>query len=268
MFGRVTNGAANDLEKVTQVARSMVFEWGMGEIGPVAHAARRQLRAVGGDQAAARHRAGPPDRPRHAEAGRLLAMHRPSLDRVAAALLEKETLTREELIEVFGLESSPSRGLRAPSASFARSLPGSVPGGCSRGVPAESTTSGIAVEDLDEADRELPSGSSAPSSSIARRSPTRASRQRRCASATSRIELLRGARAGHARRHVPRGPRARDAPRRVSGRRRRRGARAARRRRGRADRRGAAARASSACRSRSFIRRRPAAFWQSWSSDE
>ena len=31
VFGRVTNGAANDLEKVTQIARAMVFEWGMGE---------------------------------------------------------------------------------------------------------------------------------------------------------------------------------------------------------------------------------------------
>ena len=31
VFGRVTNGAANDLEKVTEIARAMVFEWGMGE---------------------------------------------------------------------------------------------------------------------------------------------------------------------------------------------------------------------------------------------
>src|SRR5579862_4873896 len=31
VFGRVTNGAANDLEKVTEIARSMVFEWGMSE---------------------------------------------------------------------------------------------------------------------------------------------------------------------------------------------------------------------------------------------
>ena len=31
VFGRVTNGAANDLEKVTELARSMVFECGMGE---------------------------------------------------------------------------------------------------------------------------------------------------------------------------------------------------------------------------------------------
>ena len=31
VFGRVTNGAANDLEKVTEIARSMVFEWGMSD---------------------------------------------------------------------------------------------------------------------------------------------------------------------------------------------------------------------------------------------
>ena len=31
VFGRVTNGAANDLERATQIARAMVFEWGMGE---------------------------------------------------------------------------------------------------------------------------------------------------------------------------------------------------------------------------------------------
>ena len=31
VFGRVTNGAANDLEKATELARAMVFEYGMGE---------------------------------------------------------------------------------------------------------------------------------------------------------------------------------------------------------------------------------------------
>src|SRR6266568_626969 len=31
VFGRVTTGAANDLEKVTEIARSMVFEWGMAD---------------------------------------------------------------------------------------------------------------------------------------------------------------------------------------------------------------------------------------------
>src|SRR5688500_19268797 len=34
VFGRVTNGAANDLEKVTEIARAMVFEYGMSEASP------------------------------------------------------------------------------------------------------------------------------------------------------------------------------------------------------------------------------------------
>src|SRR5467141_2900201 len=32
VFGRVTNGAAGDLEKVTEIARAMVFEWGMSDV--------------------------------------------------------------------------------------------------------------------------------------------------------------------------------------------------------------------------------------------
>src|SRR5215208_5962669 len=32
VFGRVTNGAASDLEKATAIARSLVFEWGMADV--------------------------------------------------------------------------------------------------------------------------------------------------------------------------------------------------------------------------------------------
>ena len=64
VFGRVTNGAANDLEQVTEIARAMVFEYGMSEVVAVADDARRQLRALRGDEAAARLRAGAPHRPR------------------------------------------------------------------------------------------------------------------------------------------------------------------------------------------------------------
>ena len=101
VFGRVTNGAANDLEKVTQIARAMVFEWGMGDAVTVAHDARRQLRALGGDEASPRQRAGAADRPGDGRGARLLSKHRVALDRVAAELLDKETLSREELVAVF-----------------------------------------------------------------------------------------------------------------------------------------------------------------------
>jgi cell division protease FtsH len=45
----------------------------------------------------------------YAEARRLVASHRPALDRVAAALLEKETLSREELVELFAEVEPESR---------------------------------------------------------------------------------------------------------------------------------------------------------------
>ena len=45
----------------------------------------------------------------YTEAVRLLSQHRVALDRVAAALLEKETLSREELLELFGGVEPDSR---------------------------------------------------------------------------------------------------------------------------------------------------------------
>ena len=97
VFGRVTNGAASDLEKVTEIARSMVFEWGMSDT-----VTSRTLRADNyalseetkrlRDQEQARLTDGA-----YAEALRLIQKHRSSLDRLAAALLEKETLVRDEV---------------------------------------------------------------------------------------------------------------------------------------------------------------------------
>src|SRR5919197_387139 len=98
VFGRVTNGAANDLEKVKELARSMVFEYGMGE-----HAVARTMRADNyalseetkrlRDQEQARLTDGA-----YAEAVRLIEKHRAALDRLANALLEKETLSRDEIV--------------------------------------------------------------------------------------------------------------------------------------------------------------------------
>ena len=62
VFGRVTNGAANDLEKVNGNRQAMVFEYGMSEGRVIQDDARRQLRALGGDQAHPRPGAGPAHR--------------------------------------------------------------------------------------------------------------------------------------------------------------------------------------------------------------
>ncbi len=102
VFGRVTNGAANDLEKVTELARAMVFEFGMSEF-----AAARTMRADNYALSEESKRMRDAEQARltdeaYREALRLVTKHRHLLDRVAEALLEKETLSRDDLLELFG----------------------------------------------------------------------------------------------------------------------------------------------------------------------
>jgi cell division protease FtsH len=109
VFGRVTNGAANDLEKVTELARSMVFEYGMGE-SAVARTMRADNYALSEETKRLRdqEQARLTDQA-YAEALRIIHKHRAALDRVASALLEKETLTREDLLKLFGEVEPESR---------------------------------------------------------------------------------------------------------------------------------------------------------------
>jgi cell division protease FtsH len=109
VFGRVTNGAASDLEKATEIARSMVFEWGMSDV-----VTSRTMRADNyalseetkklRDQEQARLTDGA-----YSEAVRLLERHRAALDRVAQALLEKETLVRDEILSLLAEVEPESR---------------------------------------------------------------------------------------------------------------------------------------------------------------
>jgi len=101
VFGRVTNGAANDLEKVTDIARHMVFDWGMSD-----SVTSRTMRADNYALSEATKRLRDDEQAHltdgaYEEAVRLLTKHRPPLDRIAAALLEKETLGRDEVLELF-----------------------------------------------------------------------------------------------------------------------------------------------------------------------
>ena len=109
VFGRVTNGAANDLEKATELARSMVFEYGMSET-----VTSRTMRADNYSLSEETKRLRDAEQSRltddaYSEAVRLLTKHRAVLDRVSQALLQKETLTSPELGEVLGSVPSESR---------------------------------------------------------------------------------------------------------------------------------------------------------------
>ena len=109
VFGRVTNGASNDLEKVTEIARAMVFEFGMSDASP-----SRTMRADNYALSEETKRLRDSEQARltdHAyeEAQRLLVKHRVSLDRLAVQLLERETLSRDELKELLGTIEPESR---------------------------------------------------------------------------------------------------------------------------------------------------------------
>jgi len=98
VFGRVTNGAASDLERATEIARAMVFEWGMSDV-----VTSRTLRADNYALSEETKRVRDNEQARltddaYAEAVRLIEKHRSSLDRLSQALLEKETLMREEVL--------------------------------------------------------------------------------------------------------------------------------------------------------------------------
>jgi cell division protease FtsH len=106
VFGAVTNGAANDLERVTELARSMVFEFGMGD-----EVSSRTVRADNYSLSEHTKRLRDEEQARlcdhaFAEALRLLSKHRRRLDTLSAVLLEKETLMRAELEELLaGVEA-------------------------------------------------------------------------------------------------------------------------------------------------------------------
>src|SRR6266849_5211470 len=121
VFGRVTNGAANDLEKATVLARSMVFEYGMGEA-----VSSRTLRADNYALSEETKRLRDAEQARltdeaFQEAARLLTKHRVVLDRVAQALLQKETLTSPELGEI--LDAVPSEARSADTVGTVKLFP-------------------------------------------------------------------------------------------------------------------------------------------------
>ncbi|HUQ40622.1 MAG TPA: ATP-dependent zinc metalloprotease FtsH [Acidimicrobiales bacterium] len=145
IFSDPTTGAQNDIEKATQIARAMVTEYGMSDnLGP------QQLGQKAGEVFLGRdfgHQANYSDEvagridaevrtlieDAHTEARRILAHHRKTLDELAAALVEHETLDTPELMEIIGkLPSWPGH----PRSKAATRRPPVVAKRTGRGVAA------------------------------------------------------------------------------------------------------------------------------------
>lgn len=115
VFGEISTGAQDDLEKTTRMVRQMITEFGMSEeLGPMTYGTRQEQVFLGRDLMRERNYseevAGAIDRAiRHIilqqfeRAKRLLVEHRQQLNRLATALLEKETLEGSELTAIVGL---------------------------------------------------------------------------------------------------------------------------------------------------------------------
>lgn len=109
VFGTSTNGASNDIEKATRLARAMITRYGMSdEFGMVAME-NVTNQYLGGDTTLA---CSPETQARidkavsdlikmqHEKARRLLEEHRKKLDELAKYLYEKETITGEQFMEI------------------------------------------------------------------------------------------------------------------------------------------------------------------------
>lgn len=130
VFHDPTTGAANDIEKATALARAMVTQYGMTEkLGAIklgtSDAAPFLGRDYGHQRDYSESIAGAVDQEikvlietAHQEAFDVLTANRAILDRLVIALLEKETLGKEEIAEIFADVKGPKpRGAWTGSAT-------------------------------------------------------------------------------------------------------------------------------------------------------
>lgn len=119
VFDTVTTGAANDIEQATKLARAMVTQYGMSEkFGLMGLASRQDMYLTGrtvmdcGDATAAEVDAEVMRilKESYEEAKRLLSENRSVMDQIAEFLIEKETITGKEFMEIF----RKCKGIPAP----------------------------------------------------------------------------------------------------------------------------------------------------------
>ena len=113
VFDDITSGAANDLERVTRMARAMVTRLGMSEqLGPMVYGQKEELIFLGREISEQRDYSEAvaekiDDEVRHIvsdahnRAHQLLMDYREQLDAVAKRLLEVESISREEFESIF-----------------------------------------------------------------------------------------------------------------------------------------------------------------------
>lgn len=111
-FGDVTTGASNDLEKATGIARRMVTEYGMSDMGQVIYGEKNHEVFIGRDLGHTKNyseeRASQIDKciteyidAAYKRAKDTITKHKDIMKAIAEELLEKESISREEFVKFF-----------------------------------------------------------------------------------------------------------------------------------------------------------------------
>ena len=118
-FGEITTGAANDLERASQLARKLVKEYGMSSLGPVSFGEREELAFLGREFETARNYSEKVAvkidkevekfvKDAETRAKKILAKKKGLLEKIAKTLIKKETIEKEEFEELIGKRSAPT----------------------------------------------------------------------------------------------------------------------------------------------------------------
>jgi cell division protease FtsH len=120
VFGDITTGASADLQSVTNIARSMVTQYGMSKkMGPVTYGEKEELIFLGREISEQRNYSDGTAEEIDAEvkrmvdeayatAKKILTEYRHKLDEVAQRLLEEETIDAEDFAAIFAVEPPPA----------------------------------------------------------------------------------------------------------------------------------------------------------------
>jgi len=151
----ISDGAMGDIKQATKIARAMVCDFGMSELGPIAMGENQDTVFLGRDITRSQHISEDTARrvdsavyniidAEYKRAQKILAEHRPALDKIAEALLEHETIEGRHVLEIIQtgeikspiLTVKPSKLAAEASKAAEKTPPKESAGGT--GAPAPS----------------------------------------------------------------------------------------------------------------------------------
>lgn len=130
-FNEITTGASNDLKVASALARKLVKEYGMSSLGPITFGEKSELMFLPGESSESKNysekiatkidkEVSDIIKKAENETKRILTKHKKLLDKIAEALMKKETLEREEYEKIIKSEGISLNGNNKTRAKKAR----------------------------------------------------------------------------------------------------------------------------------------------------